>query len=107
MSGIKDALLADTPFSDYVPVFQRHSEPSRQAALSIASVSGRDRKRVLTFIQNHPYGVTDEQIADALQLAGNTARPRRRELEQANLIKDSGCYALTRSGRKATLWVAA
>jgi len=64
-------------------------------------------QRVLAYLTEHPEGATDEQIADALGLAGNTARPRRRELEQSNLIKDSGRYALTKSGRKATLWVLA
>ena len=52
------------------------------------------------------HGATDEEIADALGLAGNTARPRRRELAQRNVVADSGARRPTRSGRQAIVWVA-
>lgn len=51
-------------------------------------------------------GATDEELAERLGLAGNTARPRRRELAQRNLVADSGVRRLTRSGRQAIVWVA-
>lgn len=51
-------------------------------------------------------GATDEELAERLGLAGNTARPRRRELAQRNLVSDSGARRTTRSGRKAIVWVA-
>lgn len=85
--------------------FQHHSETSRAAAKSISSVSGRDRNRVLEYLRQHTEGATDEQLGDALGMQGNTLRPRRRELEQAKLIQDSGRYALTKSLRKATVWI--
>lgn len=104
MGGMKDAYLGDTLERDYV-TYQRHSETSRQAARSVASYSGRDRSRVLEYLEQHPEGATDEQIGDALDLPGNTLRPRRRELQQASLIIDSGRHASTRSGRKAVVWI--
>jgi len=51
-------------------------------------------------------GATDEEIAERLGLAGNTARPRRRELAVRNIVADSGTRRTTRAGRKAIVWVA-
>lgn len=102
MGRLSEALLADQ--FEAAP-FQRHSENSRRAALSVSGVSGHDRQRVLAYLKDHREGATDEALGDALGLAGNTLRPRRRELEQAELVKDSGRYALTKSGRKATVWI--
>ncbi len=103
MSAFK-AQLSDDPFA---PPFQRHSEFSRAAAQSIVKHSGHDRQRVLAYLKDHPAGATDEAMGGALGLSGNTLRPRRRELQQAGLVKDSGRYELTASKRKATVWVAA
>jgi predicted ArsR family transcriptional regulator len=47
--------------------------------------------------------MTDEQIADTLHLAPNTARPRRIELVQDGLVVQVG-EAKTKSGRRAILW---
>ena len=47
--------------------------------------------------------VTDEQIAIITGLAGNTARPRRLELERAGRIAAVGA-SRTRSGRRAVSW---
>ena len=86
---------------------QRHSTTSREAAQSVKQTSGRDRQRILAYLMEHPEGATDEALGDALGIAGNTLRPRRRELQETKLIKDSGRYALTKSGRRATVWVEA
>lgn len=51
-------------------------------------------------------GATDEEIQVALNMAGNTERPRRRELEiDFHRVKDSGRTRPTMSGRKAVVWV--
>lgn len=102
MSGLKDALLGDTP---YVPPFQHHSDTSREAALAIAPRVTELQRRVLDYLKEHPQGATDEQLIDGTGLNPSTLRPRRRELQQANIIKDSGRYALTHSGRRAIVWV--
>lgn len=116
MSGFK-AQLADPYDADYpsaypsvswpipAPPFQPHSTTSRDAARSIAKHSGHDRQRVLAYLKQHPEGATDEAMGFALGLSGNTLRPRRRELQQAGLVKDSGRYELTASKRRATVWV--
>ena len=93
------------PFPTNSPPFQRHSETSRDAAQSIAKHIGALHHRVLAYLKNHPQGATDEQISDGTVLRESTALARRVELTQANLVKDSGRYALTRSWRKATVWV--
>jgi transcription initiation factor IIE alpha subunit len=105
MSGIKDAFLGDTLERDYIPPFQAHSTTSREAAHSISGVSRRDRQRVLAYLTEHTVGATDEQLSEALSMAGNTLRPRRRELQKRELIKDSGRTAPTRSGRSAVIWI--
>lgn len=51
-------------------------------------------------------GLTDEQIQISAMMPANTERPRRRELELAGLIRDSGMKAKTVSGRNAVVWVA-
>lgn len=66
------------------------------------------RKAVLNCIRIHgAAGMTDEEIQDALDMEGSTERPRRRELQIAGAIVDSGCTRKTRSGRSATIWRAA
>lgn len=106
MSGFK-ALLDDPYDALYAPPFQSHSQTSRDAAQSITKHVSPLHQRVLNYLKQHPQGATDEQIIDGIGLGASTVRPRRIELVQLNIIKDSGCYERTRSGRKATLWVAA
>jgi hypothetical protein len=52
-------------------------------------------------------GLTDEEIEDALGIGGNTERPRRKKLEEAGLILDSGATRPTSTGKAAIVWVAA
>lgn len=105
MSGIKDAFLGDTLERDFIPPFQAHSTTSREAAQSISGHVTRLQQRVLDYLEQHPDGATDEQLGEALSLGGSTLRPRRRELRQAGLVIDSKRYALSKSGRRSTLWV--
>ena len=63
------------------------------------------REQIYNFInRSGNAGVTDEEIAFNFDLAGDTARPRRNELVQANLIANSGVRRHTSSGRAATVW---
>jgi hypothetical protein len=79
---------------------------SEEAAAQIApSVSGL-RRRVYEFVRQKGL-VTDEQICNELGLNPSTARPRRIELVQVGLIRNSGKVAPTASGRSAVLWTAA
>jgi len=72
--------------------------------LAAESMQGKTeplREQVYAALLARP--MTDEQIADTLGLAPNTARPRRVELARAGRIVETGT-ALTKSGRKAVLW---
>lgn len=90
------------------PPAQRHSPTSVAAAEGIEPRAETLRRAVLEFLrQRGEQGATDEEIQDALAMPGNTARPRRRELQMAGLVVDSGNTRETRSGRQAVIWVAA
>ena len=98
-------LFARVPYNGNPPA-QRHSTTSTAAAESIRSKIGPLHKRVMAFLKQNPNGATDEQLMSALDLGGNTLRPRRRELQLMGLLRDSGRTALTCSGRHAVVWVA-
>jgi len=71
------------------------------AAESMIGKTATLRSRVLEALREQP--MTDEEIADQLQLAPNTARPRRIELTRDGLVVKVG-EAITRSGRRAIVW---
>lgn len=64
------------------------------------------RQQVLDYIANlHEFGATDEEIQRHLEMAGSTQRPRRQELQEMGLLKDSGMRRKTLAGRDAIVWV--
>lgn len=64
------------------------------------------RDKVLNYItQSGDRGATDEELQQALFMAGNTERPRRDELLSMGLIRDSGRRRKTSSNRDAIVWV--
>jgi len=82
--------------------FQQHSPTSREAAMKVVT-PGTLRADVLKLITESG-GATDEEIQDRLRMNPNTQRPRRRELQQAGLVRDSGDKRTTRAGRYAVVW---
>lgn len=84
-----------------------HSETSKEAAKKIQKAIGPLHEKVLAYLEANPNGATDEQMVNAIPMAANTLRPRRRELELMGKIKDSGRTGLTLSGRSAVVWVRA
>ena len=64
------------------------------------------RQRVFAFIVRHG-GATDEEMQNTLGMRANTQRPRRRELVQQGMVRDSGKTRKTQSGREAIVWVPA
>ncbi len=104
MSGLKDHFYGDDLAPPYVPPFQPHSTTSREAAHSIAPRVTALQQRVIDYLKSNPEGATDEMLIDALCLNASTLRPRRIELVALGLVKDSGHYAICRSGRRATVW---
>jgi hypothetical protein len=91
---------------DELPPFQRHSETSRGAAVDIRPDANRLRMLVLEALRRAgDAGMTDEEIQDALNMAGSTERPRRGELVGRGFVRDSGIKRAVRSGKPATVWV--
>lgn len=86
--------------------FARGSDTSRAAAESMILPAGSQRRRIYFWACTQQQGFTDEQMVDALKLNPSSARPRRGELVDAELLKDSGKRAATKSGRQAIVWVA-
>lgn len=76
---------------------------SREAAEAIAPKVPGLRGAVLRVIKNLD-GATCDEVCDALELNGNTVRPRIRELVQAGRVYDSGETRRLASGRKAIIW---
>jgi hypothetical protein len=85
----------------------------RKSATSMAAAKLMDGKRAPLLSQIYhlllgvlPDGLTDEEGQNLLSLNGNTYRPRRVELEEAGLVKDSLTTRPTASKRKAVVWTA-
>ena len=96
---MKQTSLFDVPES--LP-YQPHSATSRAAAEQSAPNAETCRSLVLAYLTGHP--ATDEQVQFALRMPSSTQRPRRRELVQAGLVRDSLERRETRSGAKAVVW---
>lgn len=89
------------------PPYAVESETSREAAELLKPSAEQLRARVYQFIVGRGgYGATDQEIQHALELDGSTERPRRWELVNAGLVRDSGTARLTATKRRATVWVA-
>jgi hypothetical protein len=85
----------------------------RKSATSMAAAKLMDGKRAPLLAQIYsmllgclPGGLTDEEGQEMLSLNGNTYRPRRVELEEAGLVKNSLVTRPTRAKRQAVVWVA-
>jgi len=88
------------------PTAQPHSPTSQEAARAIEPAAETLRRQVLDTIRASADGMTDEEIQQQIRMGSNTERPRRRELQLAGLVTDSGRTRKTASGRKAVVWVA-
>ena len=82
---------------------------SEEAAAKIKPDTKALRGLVFGFIMGRgSYGATDQEVEDALELDGNTSRPRRWELGRKPFfaIVNSGKKRVTRGGCKAIVWEA-
>ena len=79
------------------------ADTSRKAAVSVYHVTGPQRVRVLDWFMKHGRG-TDDQVAAGLEMSPNSERPRRIELVEAGLVRDSGDKTKTTSGRACVIW---
>lgn len=90
--------------TDDMPLFNRGSDTSREAAESIAKDTNRLRRLVLEEIRDGG-GLTCDECEERLNLRHQTCSARVHELMEAGRIRDSGMRRKTRSGRNATVWV--
>jgi hypothetical protein len=87
--------------------YTKGSLTSLEAAEAIADVAGRLRRRVYQHVVTcGATGTTDDAAEVALDMKHTTYTARRGELVKQGLVADSGHKGTTRSGRRATLWVA-
>lgn len=99
----QDDLFKDHPT---VTKYQKHSQTSRLAAYQIEEAAETLRGSVLRWIRDsRSFGATDEQIQIGLGMNPSTQRPRRVELVERGLIKNSGRTRKTRSNRLAVVWI--
>jgi predicted ArsR family transcriptional regulator len=96
---------APEPKKEPLAPFQRHSETSRLAAVSVHHRKAGDREDILALLKREG-PLTDEAVQEMLCLNPSTERPRRIELVRDGLVVEAGT-GKTRSGRSATLWKAA
>lgn len=87
------------------PAYQRHSLTSLAAAEAIKPSVTALQARVLAYIKLLG-GATDEELQRGLQLNPSTQRPRRIELVEKGMVRDSGRTRKTASGRNAVIWEA-
>lgn len=93
------------PLYDGTPPHEAAST-SVAAAVAIEPNVNKLQRVVLEVItEMGSIGLTDEEGIDLTGLAANTWRPRRRELELLGLIRFTDEERLTRSGRRAKVWV--
>ena len=92
-----------------MPEFPYSNQQSTSIAAreSIAPCKNALQVKVLRAIKlAGPRGCTDQELQVALSMCESTERPRRKELQLAGLIVDSGNTRRTRSHRWAIVWVA-
>lgn len=90
-----------------LPPFTAHRPTSELAAFLIESKALNLRQKVYSYILRcGELGAIDHDVAAALNLQADTARPRRRELELRGHVIDSGKTRKSPKNRDAIVWVA-
>ena len=80
---------------------------SHAAYASMKPNLGATQRRILGhLVAMAETGGTDSEIQLALGLSGDSQRPRRKELQRAGLVEDSGQVRQTPAGRLAVVWKA-
>lgn len=99
-----EAAKADLPLR---APYARGSDTSKAAGQSVEICSGTLRARCLGHIVDRAsYGMTCDELEAMSGLMHQTASARVYELHKLGAIYDSGRRRKTRSGRKATVWLA-
>ncbi len=96
-------MRVETPAQTQLP-FVKGSDTSEAAAKSMILPAGSQRKRVYLWAVTQHRGFIDEEGCNALQMNPSSFRPRRGELVEAGMLKDTGRRRKTSSGRQAVVW---
>lgn len=96
------AALAGTLGPPYRPSV--HGSETSLAAAAALSKGRTENLRAIVLVEITRRPSTDQELAEQLELEENTVRPRRIELVQRGLVRDSGERRPTRSGRAAVVW---
>jgi hypothetical protein len=84
------------------------SDTRREAWQAIQGAAPRLRQMVYDHIASTgQHGCTSQEVETALKMAHETISPRVHELKSCGAIADSGKRRVTRSGRRATVYVIA
>ena len=99
----------DDPDKVLPPKLPHNNTPtSKLAAQSMRTLAGAQQQRVLECLQQAgDAGLTDEEIQTALNLSGNSERPRRAKLVELGLVRNTGLMRKTNSGHTAVVWIVA
>lgn len=99
--------MSNYEFYNGTPPHVAGSATSKAAAEDAKASAAVLRARVFKYIQGMgAQGATDQEIQFALDMAGNTERPRRGELVMAGWVRDSGNARKTQAGKSAVVWEA-
>ena len=97
---------AAAPVAERTPVataIRAVPAPYVAPVLMTTPVAQTQRARLLAWLTAHPC-VTDEQIAEGAGMNPSAARPRRRELVEAGVVRKVDIDGRTRAGRRAARW---
>ncbi len=82
------------------------TDTSNEAARRIRPVASQQARRVFEFfVMRDVTGATDLEVQQALEMKGDTERPRRGELVKLGLIEDSGERRESEAGRLLRVYV--
>lgn len=86
--------------------YVKGSATSKAAAESVEpTLSDTEHKVLGVFVERHFVGATDDEIEVELNMRHQTASARRRGLEEKGLVMKTDDTRLTRSGRKARVYL--
>lgn len=87
-----------------IPPYEKSSQTSKEAALSIQNDAKSLRSKIFNLIAQRG-GLTCDEVEEITGMRHQTASARIRELVLENKIRDSQKKRLTRSNRKAVVYV--
>jgi len=88
---------------DQIGPFAADSETSRQAAIDTYERMGKHHRQILYAVSLQNYGLTREEMEQVSGLAGNTIRPRVKELIGGGMLVETEKTRATKCGSRAAV----